>query len=138
MTGMSSRADFGNPLGDTVFDLCLYDKGTGSLRLLSSASASVEETCGLASCWRPTGKGYLYRTPVGPVQHLMLRSGRPGAARIVAHAGGFNFTLPAMPVAPPVLVRLRARDGLCWGANYSLPARNTSRRFSSRGDTYYP
>ena len=42
------------------------------------------------------------------------------------------------PASPPVLVRLRARNGLCWGGNYSVPARNGRRRFSSRGDFYYP
>jgi len=37
-----------------------------------------------------------------------------------------------------VLVRFRARGGLCWGANFSNPERNTRRRFSSRGDYFYP
>ena len=80
-------------------------------------------------------------TPVvedrGPLQQLVLQGDLPGRAQITARSAGGGLSLP-LPLAPPVLVRLRARNGLCWGGNYSVPARNGRRRFSSRGDFYYP
>ncbi len=73
----------------------------------------------------------------GPLQQLVLQGDLPGRAQITARSAGGGLSLP-LPLAPPVLVRLRARNGLCWGGNYSVPARNGRRRFSSRGDFYYP
>ena len=136
-TGFSIKADFGDPVNATAYDLCLYDKGTGSLRLVARASASAGESCSGAPCWNETPRGYEYRNPAGPLQQLVLQGDLPGRAQITARSAGGGSSLP-LPLAPPVLVRLRARNGLCWGGNYSVPARNGRRRFSSRGDVYYP
>jgi cysteine-rich repeat protein len=137
-TGVSSQADFGDPLGATAYDLCVLDKGTGAARLLLHASLAPGESCGAAPCWTQTPAGFEYRHPGGPLQQLTLKGGLPGRARITARSAGGALTLPSLPLAPPVLVRLRARGGLCWAANFSVPERNTRRRFASAGDGYYP
>jgi cysteine-rich repeat protein len=138
-TGTSTVAEFGDPFGATDYDLCLYDKGTGSLRLLSRTSVSAGGTCGAMPCWVTTSGGYDYRNHAGPLEELALQGSRfPGHAQIMARAIGSGFTMPAMPLAPPVMVRLRARSGLCWGANYSVPETNRRRRFMSYGDYSYP
>ncbi len=131
-TGVSTAADFGNPLQTTAYDLCVYDKGTGSLRLLLSESAAA------GPAWHATPSSFAFHDGAGSLQNLTLQGGLPGKAKIVARSVGGAFTLPALPLAPPVVVRLRAQDGLCWGVNYSTPDRNTRRRFASRGDSVYP
>ncbi|HJQ84086.1 MAG TPA: myxococcus cysteine-rich repeat containing protein [Candidatus Binatia bacterium] len=130
-TGVSTVDDFGNPGSMPGYDLCVYDKGTGSLRLLGRASVDPDAS------WQATGGGYAYRSAGGPVQELILQGGRPGTAKITARGGGAGFELPPMPVAPPVIVRLRARGGQCWGANFTTPAKNTRRRFQSRSDFFH-
>lgn len=137
-SGVSTLNDFGNPLETTTYDLCVYDKGTGSVRLLLHQSVSPGGPYGAAPFWTASRTAYQYRNPGGPLQQLTLQGGLPGHAKIIARSGGGGFALPSMPLAPPVSVRLWARNGLCWGANYSLPRQNSNRRFRSRGDAFYP
>ena len=131
-TGVSTTADFGNPLQATDYDFCVYDKGTGSLRLLMSEGVFAGES------WHATPSSFEFHDAGGALQELRLQGGLPGRAKIVARSVGGALALPPLPLAPPVLVRLRAQGGLCWAANFSAPERNTRRRFSSRGDNFYP
>jgi cysteine-rich repeat protein len=131
-TGVSTKTDFGNPTTSTEYDLCFYDKGTGTVRLLSRMSV------GAGAPWQDRRDGYLWSNPGDALQSLRLKGAAPGRATIVAKSAGGAFHLPPMPLAPPVIVRLRARNGLCWGVNFSTPKRNTASRFLSRGDIYYP
>ena len=85
-TGFSIKADFGDPVNATAYDLCLYDKGTGSLRLVARASASAGESCSGAPCWNETPRGYKYRNPAGPLQQLVLQGDLPGRAQITARS----------------------------------------------------
>jgi len=137
-TGISAASDFGDPLATTAYDLCVYDKGTGSLRLLMRESVSPGGSCNGSPCWTSTPSTFDYSNPAGPLQQLTLQGGGGGHARITARSGGSGVVLPSMPLAPPVMVRLRARDGLCWGANFSVPKHNGRGSFRSRGDFYYP
>jgi cysteine-rich repeat protein len=129
--GVSSKGDFGNPAATTAYDLCLYDKGAGSVRLLRRISLTPGPT------WAERPDGFEYRSPGGALQSLRLKGAAPGRASIVAKSAGGTLELPDMPVLPPVLVRLRAANGACWGVNYSAPRRNTPRRFTSKGDDFY-
>jgi hypothetical protein len=95
-------------------------------------------TCAGTPCWTATPMTFQYGNPDGPLQELVLHGGMAGHARITARAAGGGLALPPMPLAPPVMVRLRGANGLCWGANFSLPERNARGRFRSRGDFYYP
>ena len=137
-SGISAPSEFGDPLSTTVYDLCVYDRGTGSLRLLMRESVSPGGSCGGTPCWTATPTMFEYSNLAGPLQQLTLQGGMLGHARITARSAGGGFVLPPMPLAPPVMVRLRARNGLCWGANFSAPDRNGRRRFRSQGDVYYP
>jgi cysteine-rich repeat protein len=137
-TGISTPDEFGDPLATTGYDLCLYDRGTGSLRLLMRESVAPGGTCAGTPCWTATSTTFEYRNPDGPMQQLVLHGGPSGRATVTARAAGGALTLPPMPIAPPVMVRLRGANGLCWGANFSVPERNRRGRFRSRGDFYYP
>jgi cysteine-rich repeat protein len=137
-TGVSAKADFGDPFNDTDYDLCLLDAGTGSVRLLAHAHLPAGESCGTGSCWKETAAGYEYRNPAAPLQHLSLQGGPAGLAKITARALGQGLSLPPMPLAPPVMMRLHARDGECWGVNFSVPQRNGRHVFLSRGDFFNP
>ncbi len=135
--GIAEMADFGNPVLATDYDLCVIETGSGKSKLLAHALLPAAEDCAGRSCWKARPWGYEYRNPVAPIQSLMLRAGEPGRSRITAHAVGNGLTLPPMPLAPPIEVRLHASNGSCWGVNYSLPDRNTRRAFHSRGDYFY-
>jgi cysteine-rich repeat protein len=136
--GTSDADDFADPTTDTDYQFCLLDEGTGRRRVIASAFLPAAEDCLTRPCWKETPTGYAYRNPVAPLQQLILQGGLPGRARITARASGLGLTLPPMPLAPPVLVRLKTSDGACWGANYTLPERNTRHIFVGRGDYVYP
>jgi len=136
--GIAGKADFGNPLDDTDYDLCVLDKGTGSIRVIAHTTVPGGEDCAGKPCWKETATGFEYRNPVAPLQQLSLQGGLPGRARIVARTLGTELVLPRLPLAPPVLVRLHASNGACWGVNYTLPQTNARRAFRAQGDFFYP
>jgi cysteine-rich repeat protein len=138
--GITSVADLGDPLNSTQYDLCVYDTGTGTRRLLSHLSLPPGGTCSGLPCWRATTTGYEYLNPAGPLQQLVLRGGLPGEATILARSTGAGATtmVPPLPMSPTVMVRLRASTGKCWRANFSRPQKNGKRRFKSRSDYFHP
>jgi hypothetical protein len=136
-TGDSARADFGDPLGDTGYSLCIFDKGTGGFRLVARLDAAPGGACGRRACWKSTGAGFRFASRLGPLKRLVLAAGLPGRARVVAKGRGAGVTLQSLPLAPMVVAQLRATNGQCWVAYYTTPDRNTRRGFSSRSDAEY-
>jgi cysteine-rich repeat protein len=138
--GITSVADLGDPINTTQYDLCVYDTGTGTRRLLSHMTVPPGGTCSGLPCWRATTTGYEYLNPAGPLQQLILHGGLAGEASIVAKSNGTGAStmMPPLPMSPTVMVRLRASTGKCWRANYSTPQRNGKRRFKSRSDYFHP
>ena len=136
-TGNTTPAEFGNPLETTDYGLCVFDRGTGGLRLLASVDVPAGAACGGRPCWSQARAGFKYTNRAGPLRRLVLTGGLPGRARIVAKARGIGLDMPSLPLAPMVVVQLRNSDGGCWLANYSIPTRNTRRTFASRSDQEY-
>jgi cysteine-rich repeat protein len=133
--------DFGDPLTDTAYALCIYDdSGAGGRpRVLVSAVAPAGDICAGKPCWkRVTTKGFKYkdaeRSPDG-IDTITLKSGVDGRAGVVVKAKGEALGVAGdLSFVAPVLVQLRSEDGECWEAVYGSPTRSTPALFKSRSD----
>jgi hypothetical protein len=134
----TTKAEFGNPLADTDYRLCIYD---GEQTLLSHAAAPAGGSCNAKSprpCWRASATGFRYvdrdSTPDG-VQQLTLRAGVDGKARIALKGKGANLDTPALPISHlPVKVQLTNANGVCWDATYSSTLKNGTTVLKAKSD----
>jgi cysteine-rich repeat protein len=112
---VTTPSDFGQPLTDDGWDLCVFD-GTGQLVL--GASAPAGGTCAGRPCWKSLpGRGFLYkdreRTPNG-MDVVKLEAGADGRASAVATAKGPTLTMPALGAFTfPLYVQLQGENGQC-------------------------
>jgi hypothetical protein len=122
----TAKTEFGNPLLDTDYQLCVYDQEGGVDRLIVNAYVPA------GTSWRATRKGFRYvdktfsRDGVGRV---VLREGIDGkAAIVVAGKGpGLDIAAAALPLAQDVRVTAQLSNGTtCWEALYDTNRRNTS------------
>ncbi len=132
----TAKSDFGDPLVDTDYRLCLYD-GQGTL--LSHESAPAAGTCNAKSpkpCWRESASGFRYvdhdLTPDG-VQQLVLRAGPDGKAQIALKGRGANLHMPALPISHlPVQAQIANTAGACWSATYGTTLRDDAAIFKAK------
>jgi hypothetical protein len=136
----TSPAEFGEPLDDTSYQLCVFD---AQGRTIARASAPPGGDCGGRPCWKKTPTKLTYRsrdrrpTGGGPRSsvRLSLRAGLAGKARIVLQGRGVHLDLAPLPAAQPVRVQLKNSEGTCWEATYTAPAtRNDPGRFQDKSD----
>jgi hypothetical protein len=136
---LTPKADFGNPLGTTDYEVCVYD---GNNDLVTRACAPAAGVCDGNPCWKETVHGYKYRNRAvgggGRVNGLqiMLKEGvAAGKTTIKLSGKGVAPALPAMPIAQPVTVQLVNGGNVCWESTYSTPAgRNDAVEFKDKGD----
>ena len=119
--------DFGNPLSDTSYHLCLYDAVGGAPALALEASAPA------GALWSANSKGLKFKSGGGPGQlkRLKIRAG----SKLKLKAKGKGIALPNLPVAQDGEVRLQVRNdlGTCWEARYEAPAsKSDTGRFVDR------
>jgi hypothetical protein len=135
---VTAKSEFGNPLVDTDYRLCIYD---GQDSLLSHATAPAGGTCNAKSpkpCWRENASGFRYvdrdLTPDG-VQQLVLKAGPAGKAKIQLKGRGPALQTPALPIAHlPVKVQLTNTDGVCWDATYATTLKNQADQFKAKSN----
>lgn len=121
----TSKADFGTPLADTSYLLCVYDQ---SGEILDSVAIGGD-SCEGVPCWKDQKKGFLYKdkdkSPSGP-QQIKLKEGTDGKAQIQVKGKGSDLNLASISfaLATPVTVQLVNTNGVCWEAVYSSPTKN--------------
>lgn len=126
----------GNPTAGTSYALCLYAGATPAL----VATLEVPNAAACSGCWRAQGtRGFRFRSesaPGGMRKGVLRTNPSRTRAQMKLFGGGAGLSLPAMPLAQPVLAQLIKSDGPdCWQASYSAPAaRNTSDRFVDSAD----
>ncbi len=132
----TALAEYGDPLGATQYQLCVYDD-TG-LRLHANVPAG--ELCVGKPCWKAVGaSGFRYAdkqlTPDG-VRKLNLKAGGNTKAQIKLDARGANLGLPDLStLAQPVTVQIKNSNGTCWEAIYGAPPRyQSSTIFNDKAD----
>jgi len=133
----TTKADFGDPVATTNYQLCLYDQSgaTPTLRLASNAPAGG--TCGARPCWTGTTTGFVYADPALTPDGLATISARgagAGAAKLLIKGKGTNLPLSGLPLGPPVRVQLSAGSGVCWEAVYTTPLTNNAGKFKAKSD----
>lgn len=77
------------------------------------------------SCWTESGRGFKYKSAIGPIQKLILKaSEKPSKAKIRLHGKGIGLLGDpfSVPLAQPVTMRLVNEYGECWEATFSAPA----------------
>lgn len=130
----TAKAEFGDPLTATAYDLCIYN---ATPTLVLAASIPPGGVCGTKPCWKATRHGFVYAnkflTPDG-VQQLTLAEGLDGRAKIAAKGKGVNLDMPPLPLSPPVRVQLKSTAGMCWEVTYSAPTKNDAGQFKARAD----
>jgi FG-GAP-like repeat len=113
------KADFGDPLDDGAYALCIYEDEV-LLRTLSIPAGAAR--------WKDKKAGFSYLDKAGApdgVTIAKLKEGLtpPGNTKLKVKAKGGNLGLPDLAGLGGVLdVQLQRTDGsVCWGARYSPP-----------------
>lgn len=132
----TTLADFGDPLVDADYALCVYDAGVR----VSSTAIPAGGTCGGKACWKAKATGFLYKdkelTPDGALVTKM-KAGIAGKASIGVTAKGANLETPNPSVfTGPIQVQLQRTDGgMCFEAVYSAPfKKNLGGKFADSAD----
>lgn len=133
--------DLGHPVaGEPVYSVCLYDGSVSSQPLIAEA-VQPGRICGRKPCWKEKpGKGFSFKDKdgtAGGVQHIKLKAGDVGKAKVQLKAKGANLSLPMLPLTTGVTVQLVVSEGAtqsCFEATYSTPQRNDSGQFSAKSD----
>lgn len=136
----ATKADFGNPLSTTAYQLCVYDEVGGVPHRVVSSGAPAGGACPVRACWRETKSGFSYTdrelTP-GGLSKMRFRPGDAGRTRIIVQGKGSLLGLPSLPLADDTHVRVQLldSDGGCWEAVFGAPATvNDSERFKDASD----
>ena len=127
----TDKPEFGNPVVDESYRLCVYDGGTLLFDMGANAGAAF---------WSENGAGYKYRNPNGSsdgTQGVRLIAGGDRKAKILVKGKGDNLAMPTLGgLAGPITMQLHQSSGtVCWSATYSSPfLRQDSSIFKDRGD----
>ncbi len=128
----SAKTDFGDPLTDTRYALCVYDHGGDNLVTHLEVPGGV--TCGGKPCWKSSKKGFNYRDKNGALDEVALVSGAAGKAKVNAKGKGAELGFGAFPLTLPIIVQLQASNEQCWSATYSSAKKNTSTLINANSD----
>jgi hypothetical protein len=128
----TSLADFGDPIADTAYALCVYDARRGTPTLIARVAADP------GAGWTRKGtKGFQKKGTLGAVdglQKLTLIAGADGAPKVALSAKGTGTPANALPVIVPLTAQLRSSGGMCWGATYSTLLKNDGTQVSAKND----
>lgn len=125
--------DVADPGAGDPLTLCIADEGPDGPTLRLAATIPGGGLCERQACWKTSGDGARYRNDAGTpdgVTSMRVRPGAAGGGRVDLKAKGEHIATPALPFAPPVLMRLqRAATGRCWEARFEAPRRNDTSKF---------
>jgi len=129
-------AAFGDPTGDEVLQLCIYDQtGPDTYTLALTGSPSVSS----GGVWTARAMGWTFRSRTGApdgITHVSLTAGTiPLNARVRVQARNSPAFAP-LPLLqnPSVVAQLKTSSGACWGATFSTPTVNTAAQFEAKSD----
>jgi hypothetical protein len=119
--GPASISDFGDPMDDTSYVLCVAD---ASAEVLLAAPATGGSSCEGKPCWRRVGtRGFKYVDKSGSadgLRTLAAKADAHGVGKLNARMRGPEFELPLLPFQLPLRVQLQVADGPCWEATFSV------------------
>ena len=131
----TSQEDFGNPVAQTRYALCVYDSNGQRV----SIEVPPAGTCSTRDCWRLIPRrGYRYVDRLGSnggTTRIVLKGHDADKAKIVFKSQGVNMPDPMLPYNPPVQVQLvNDETTVCWEAEFALSdfLQNGSTRFKAK------
>ncbi len=120
----TTKAEFGDPLTEVGYDLCVYNDGA----LVSSTAIAAGGFCAGKPCWKESGSGYKFSdgkltTPDGAASLVLKQGLVDGKAKILFKGKGTNLEMPnPQALGGPLEVQLRKTTGdVCWTATYGPP-----------------
>jgi PKD repeat protein len=124
----TTKADFGDPLTATNYQVCLFDSVDDSLEpdfcVLVPAGAD----------WKEQKKGFKFKSKTGVegITKIQLKEGKSGKAKITVK--GKDMVLPALPLSqdPEVAVQIRNSAGVCWESRVSTAKKNDEKKFKAK------
>lgn len=128
----TTTGDFGDPVSTNAYTLCVYDNSGSSPSLLVSADAPA------GSSWQANSKGFKYMSATGTpdgLQKIDLKSGDSGKAKILVKGAGGNLGLPLTlnALGVPVVVQLKADNGMCWETDFNTAQVSNPISFKAKG-----
>ena len=129
----TAAGDFGDPLTDTAYELCVFDRRAGIAALAGGYTIPAGRS------WSAKSGGKLrYRDPAGSgdgIALVNLRPGPDGKARCIVAGKGASLASPVLPLAgdPEVLVQF-GHSGACWESIFSTPRKSTATRYQAKAD----
>jgi hypothetical protein len=126
-------ADFGNPLVDTDYALCVYDANGGTPEL------TIRRIISGGSNWIALANGYRYKDRKRArdgIGRIRLAAGLDGTAYIRVKGKGPNLEMIGLPLLQQGTVRVQLLNdlGKCWEAEYSTSVVNDDERFKALAD----
>ncbi len=128
----TQRAEFGDPITTTEYELCVFDElgGVPSVALEAHIPAGV--------AWKTTTRGYKYKDKSAlarGVHSIVLKQGVDGASSIIVKGKASNLTMPALPLSQDTKVTVQfSNENACWEGNYSTNTSNEAGQFKARSD----
>jgi len=111
---LTSAAEFADPHADTSYTLCLYAGTAVAMEAVIPPSATA---------WSASPAGFIYTErggTAGGIQHILLKPGDAGKAKISLKAGGANLPVSMPRLATPIIAQLVNGDTqLCWGTTFT-------------------
>ncbi len=133
------KADFGDPLGTTSYEFCVFEEVGGTPRLAARYAIPAGDACVSSPCWKESSTGFKYSDKAHAsdgISGVILKQGlAPGKSKIIVSGKGANLPLPVLPLvqSPNVVMQLQASTGTCWEARYGAPAfRNQPDQFRDK------
>jgi cysteine-rich repeat protein len=124
-----SLAELGDPTVSTDYALCVYRHDQfGTLRLVTQGAAPGGGMCGTRACWHALGgKGFKYNDRSGHdggLSQIVVFSGANGLAKLGVKSKGQSLTYKVSFGPMPVEAELRASNGTCFRAGFSVAKPN--------------
>jgi PKD repeat protein len=124
----TAKADFGNPLTVTDYQVCLFDSVANEL----APAFCVVVPAG--ADWKEKKKGFLFKSKTGVegITKIELKAGEAGKAKIKVK--GKHMALPELPLShdPNVVVQISNEAGVCWESRFATEKKNDAKKFKAK------
>jgi 6-phosphogluconolactonase (cycloisomerase 2 family) len=146
----TSLAEFGDPLSETDYALCVYD-ASADPQPFARGNVPADNTCKGVPCWQLKNGLFKYKdrekviaingktTAPDGLLKVLLKPGEEGKTVIKTKqkgegVAGYTGGLQSLARTTPVIVQLISSTGECWEAVYSTPKLNTPGLFKAKSD----
>lgn len=121
----TTKAEFGNPLSDTYYTVCIYD-GVGDIQNEPFCS-----TVPPGNGWKAINKGYKFRSKAGVdgIEKITLKEGKENKAKINVKGVDAGMMLP---LSQDAVIQISNSHGQCWDSSFSTFKKNDEKKFKAK------